>query len=195
MQATAWAAGMAAQPHTVHVVRRGWHSGLVIERAALLAAGIIPEVADFPSAPYLEFGWGDRAYYMSPDPTVWLTLQAAFAPTPAVLHVAPLDHPLAGRRVDVIALDLSERGFADLVKAVADTFESRSDGLVRPIASGLSPGAHFFAARGTFHLLNTCNTWVASMLAAGGVHIDPTEIATVGDLMGRVHSARPRPAA
>lgn len=195
MQAKEWARGAVTPDDTVYVVRHGWHAGLVIERAALLAIGVLPEAGDFPGSPFLEFGWGDRAYYMSPDPTAWLTLRAAFAPTPAVLHVSPLAHPLAGTSLDAISVELSKRGFAGLVQAVADTFERRSNGPQGPIASGLSPGARFYAARGTFHLFNTCNTWVASMLAAGGVPIDPTGIATADDLMRRVRSALPRQAA
>jgi hypothetical protein len=107
MQAPERAAGMAATPHTVHVVRHGWHSGLVIERAALLATGVLREAAGFPGAPFLEFGWGDRDYYMSSDPTAWLTVRAAFAPTPAVLHVSPIARPLAGTSLDAIPVDLS----------------------------------------------------------------------------------------
>ncbi len=53
-----------AQPtmHLVHVVRHGWHSGIVV-RAADVPEHAWPARREFIGAEYLEVGWGDRAYY------------------------------------------------------------------------------------------------------------------------------------
>jgi hypothetical protein len=59
----------------------------------------------------------------------------------------------------------------------------------------LSPDARFYAARGTFHFLNNCNTWVATILAAGGIDIDPDGIVTASHLMRRARAAAQRLAA
>lgn len=81
-------------PITVHVVRHGWHSGLVIRRD-LIPRGAWPEHDGFPGARFLEVGWGDRAFYQSPDAGIALALEASFASGGSVLQVTGLDRPPA----------------------------------------------------------------------------------------------------
>jgi uncharacterized protein (TIGR02117 family) len=185
-------AGAPAADHIVYVMRRGWHAGLIVERAALLRAGQPAEAADFPAAAFLEFGWGDRRYYMAPDPTPGMALRAALTPTPAVLHVEPRGRPPDGATPDALAVALSEADFARLARALSETFERRPGEIATPIAPGQRPGARFYVATGRFHLLNTCNTWIARTLAAAGVAIDPRGTATAGDLMRRLRAAGAR---
>ena len=63
--------------NTIFVTSNGWHSSIVIARADL-PYGRIPEVEDFPHARFLEFGWGDGEYYPAKDPTIAMTLRAAW---------------------------------------------------------------------------------------------------------------------
>ena len=60
------AADAQATMHPVHVVRHGWHSGIVV-RAADVPEHAWPARREFADAEYLEVGWGDRAYYPAPD--------------------------------------------------------------------------------------------------------------------------------
>jgi hypothetical protein len=126
---------------------------------------------------------------MSPDPTLWLTLNAALAPTPAVLHIAPRGDPAGSAAQDILTMHLSDDSFIGLATAISETVDRRSAPVARPIAWGRSPGARFYKALGSFHLFNTCNTWVASVLAAGGLPIDPDGIITAGDLMRQARAA------
>ena len=79
---------------TIHVTSNGWHTGIVVPRAAL-PADVIPEAVDFGDARYLSFGWGDAAYYPAPQPGLELLLSAAFALLPWSRTVALLLVPLA----------------------------------------------------------------------------------------------------
>ena len=63
-------------------------SGIVIARATL-PTGAVPEAADFPDAPYLEFGWGDAEYYPAPRPTLGMALRAALETGEAGLAKIP----------------------------------------------------------------------------------------------------------
>ena len=47
---------------TIYVASNGWHSAIVLPRAAL-PPGVLLEAADFPRAAYLSFGWGDATYF------------------------------------------------------------------------------------------------------------------------------------
>ena len=170
-----------AGPHTrlVHVTSNGWHTAIVVPAPALVATGAIPEAEDFSGAAFLEFGWGDRTYYPAENKTVGMTLAAALVSTPAVMHLA--GHQAAPEyetRYELIPVELSEEGFRRLAKTLAAEFERPVGGRAEPISRGLYPHSYFYHAHGDFHLFNTCNTWTARMLSAGGVALSPSGIVT-----------------
>lgn len=177
----------------IHVVSNGWHTGLVIARADL-PAGRIPEAADLPDARYLEFGWGDREYYPSRDPTVGMALAAALTPSPAVLHLAGREATprSAAPDIEVLAVAVTAAGLDRLVARIDEAFERPAGGRAAIIAPGLYPGSHFYPAHGEFHLFNTCNTWIADKLAAAGVTL-PSGVITADDLMRRLRAALAKP--
>ena len=72
----------------IQVASNGWHTAIVVPAPALAATGLLPEARDFRGARFLEFGWGDRVYYPAEEKTIGMTLAAALAPTPAVMHMA-----------------------------------------------------------------------------------------------------------
>ena len=177
-----------ARTHLIRVVSNGWHTAIVAPRPALVATGLLPEAADFPGAAFLEFGWGDRVYYPAKDKTLGMTLAAALTPTPAVMHMAGLAAPPADDTItmEVVSLALTEAGFRRLAEALDAEFERPVGGRAAPVSRGLYPGSNFYNARGEFHLFNTCNTWTARMLRAGGVAVSPSGIVTAGGLMARL---------
>lgn len=184
-------ADQGPRSHAVRVVSNGWHTAIVIGRAELIATGLLPEADDFPQARFLEFGWGDRVYYPAREPTIGMALGAALTPTPAVMHMAGLSRPPELTYLDgeVAPLALSQAGFRRLAAALAGTFERPAGGRAKPVSRGLYPDSHFYHAQGSFHLFNTCNTWTARMLRAGGVTLSPTGVITADDLMERLRAA------
>ena len=178
--------------HLVQVASNGWHTAIVVPAHALAAAGSLPEAADFPGAAFLEFGWGDRVYYPAREKTLGMALAAALAPTPAVMHMAGLAAAPgdgdSGR--EVVSVALSEAGLRRLIDALAAAFERPAGGRAPPVARGLYPGSRFYDAHGSFHLFNTCNTWTARMLRAGGVGLSPSGIVTADGLMARLRAAQ-----
>ena len=177
--------------HVLHVVSNGWHTAIVIPRPAIAATGLLPEAADFPDAAFLEFGWGDRTYYPAKKKTLGMALGAALTATPAVMYMAGLAVPprQAGGGAEVLRVTLSETGFRRLVRALADQFERPAGGRTAPISRGLYPDSNFYNADGTFYLFNTCNTWTARVLRAGGLRLSPAGIITATGLMTRLRVA------
>ena len=175
----------------IQVASNGWHTAIVVPAPALAATGLLPETADFPDAAFLEFGWGDRVYYPAKEKTLGMTLAAALTPTPAVMHMAglaaPPDH--RGTGLEVVSVALTEGGFLNLVEALAAGFERPGGARARAISRGLYPDSRFYNALGEFHLFNTCNTWTARMLRAGGVALSPAGIVTADGLMARLRTA------
>ena len=175
----------------IQVASNGWHTAIVVPAPDLAATGLLPETADFPDAVFLEFGWGDRVYYPAKEKTLGMTLAAALTPTPAVMHMAglaaPPDH--RGTGLEVISVALTEGGFLNLVEALAAGFERPAGARARAISRGLYPDSRFYNALGEFHLFNTCNTWTARMLRAGGLALSPSGIVTADGLMARLRAA------
>ena len=181
----------------VHIVRHGWHSGIVV-RAADVPEHAWPARREFIGAEYLEVGWGDRAYYPAPDPSVWLGLRALLWPTAGVLHMVafsgPVEHYFAS--AEIVVLQLTPQGFAQMVAAISASHELDAAGQPIPFGPGLYGTSRFYASREAFHLFATCNVWVAAMLREAGVPVSPTLSPTSGALFAKLrrHGQVIRPA-
>lgn len=175
----------------VHVLSNGWHTAVVLARADVAASGALPEAAHFPDAAFFEFSWGDRAYFMAPDPSLGMTLEAALVPTPAVMHLVGLALPprLAYPEAEVVTVNMSRAGLRRLIDALAGQFERPDGASAAPISRGLVANSHFYPAQGRFHLFNTCNTWTARKLRTAGVDVSPSGVVTADELMQRLHTA------
>ena len=177
---------------TVHVVRHGWHSGLVIPRDRLP-----PEVwpDSLPTARSLEVGWGDRAFYQSPDAGLALALEASFASGGSVLHVTGLDRPPGEGfpRAEITTIELSARGAEALARFVSRAYARDASGAPIDLGPGLHPGSRFYAATGRYSLFHTCNSWIAEALRAGGCPITPAWALTGGNLVFQARRCGPSP--
>ena len=167
----------------VFIVIHRWHSGVVLPRAAL-APEIVPEVADFPDADYLEFGWGDRDYYEGKR-GAWVILRAALWPTPGVLHVASC----SGRVVTcfpysrIVSLDMPDSALQRLSEKLSGSFQRGAQPKAEPLRPGLYGDSRFYPSREKFYLLKTCNTWTARLLQAAGYPVRPASSLTVDTVM------------
>ena len=169
---------------TIYVVSHGWHTGIVIRRDDI-SAEAWPESGRFPAAPFLEVGWGDRAFYESPDAGVSLAFKAAFSSAASVLHVAGFDRPASESfpRSEIVAIDLSVRGMQSLSRFVSRAYARDAAGQPIELGPGLYHGSRFYAATGRYSLVYTCNTWIADALRAGGCPITPAWAVTASNLL------------
>ncbi|MBM3558475.1 MAG: DUF2459 domain-containing protein [Alphaproteobacteria bacterium] len=175
--------GLGSGP-VVHITSTGWHTGVVLTRADL-PAGALPEAADFPDAPWLEVGWGDRDFYQTREKTLAITLAAALLPTPATIHMAGLRGPPQSvfPVAEVVTLQLAPAAFVRLVAYIDAAFDRGGAARVAANAPGLYNFSLFYPAMGTFHLLNTCNVWTARALAAAGLPIKTFGASHAEDLL------------
>jgi uncharacterized protein (TIGR02117 family) len=179
---------------TVHVVRHGWHSGLVMWRDQI-PSGAWPEHDRFPAARFLEVEWGDRAFYQSPDAGSALALEASFASGGSVLHVTGLDRPPAElvAHVEITTVELSAGGAAALARFVSRAYARDTSGAPIDLGPGLYPGSRFYASTGRYSLFYTCNSWIAEALRAGGCPITPAWALTGGNLAFQARRCGPPP--
>lgn len=146
-----------------------------------------PEAADFPAATWLEVGWGDRAFYQAREPTLGMALRAAFG-SASVLHVVAVEGPLETffGGAEIVELALSHEGMTALIRFVAATVARGGGARAAPLGPGRYGRSAFYPARGTYSLLNTCNTWVAEALEAAGCGVAPSLATTAEGLMSQV---------
>lgn len=167
----------AERLRVVYVVRRAHHSGIAIATADWPNRDW-SVLANFPQARYLEFGWGDAAYYQAPDPSLGVTIAAVFWPTPTVMEVIPWQIVAEGVvDTETVALRVSDAELQAIAKSIDDSF-------VQPISatgSGYdapSGRALFYHARGKFHMFRMCNRWTAERLQLAGCSVRPRLLMT-----------------
>jgi hypothetical protein len=168
---------------TVYVVHHGaLHTGLTLKRADI-PRGSWPASRDYARSNYIEVGWGDNDGYRKPL-TSGIAMKALAGSRRTVLLADGFSQAIRAKYNDpkftVLAVDLSEAGFARLCDHIQQTYALNEKG--EPIRLG----AGWYRARGTYSAFNTCNTWVASGLRQAGCPITPAMCLTPGQLLSQV---------
>lgn len=149
----------------IQVVKRGYHSGIVLPREALTEE-TLPESSDFADEQYLEFGWGDGEYYPAEEATVSLGVKALFFSSSTVLQIIGLTDFSSLDPTDTATISLTPAAFARLVSFISQTVARDHFPKATAVAQGNNPRNAFYPAKGSFSLYNNCNTWVANALNA-----------------------------
>ena len=162
----------AERSRVVYVVRRGHHTGVAMAVADLPNRDW-PVLKSFPQARYLEFGWGDAAYYQAPDPSLGVTIAAVFWPTPTVMEVVPWQ-AVAETTEDseTVVLHVSDAELQAIAQSIDDSFVQP----ISPTGKGYRVAggqALFYHARGKFHTFRMCNRWTAERLQLAGCSVRP----------------------
>lgn len=124
-----------------------------------------------PAAEWLVVGWGARGFYTTVGSYTDLnpaTIWQGMTGDDAVMHLDVAGHftGLPG----LTYLPLSKAQFAALVARIDASFLHDQTGVAVALPTpGLGTHDAFFAAKGHFNLLNTCNAWIGETLRAAGV--------------------------
>lgn len=173
-----------ANAQKIHLVSHGWHSGIVLPRAALAGEGAAAALRNlatrFRDYDQIEFGWGEARFYRS-TPTIsdvdWrLAAEALFTPGGRAGVVQVVGVPDDLRHVfpaaEIVPIHVSPAGLARLLARLDAAFRLQ-DG--QPIEEG--PGLYgpslFYAGTGRFWFGNVCNHWTARLLNAAGLPVAP----------------------
>jgi len=125
------------------------------------------------SATHVAVGWGDKGFFLE-TPT-WKDLKAStafnalFRPSASCVHMAYTRPDLYA---DTASVRVSVEQYRDLVNFVKNSLIRDDDGQFVPIVGfGYGTTDAFFNAKGSYHLFNTCNSWVGRGLGAAGVRV------------------------
>jgi uncharacterized protein (TIGR02117 family) len=121
--------------------------------------------------PWIEFGWGDRAFMLETptwhDLRLSTSIKALAGWGPSAMHVEYVARP---RDYDVAELHISEAQHERLLRAILQSFRRRPDGrVIRIDAPGYFDTDAFFDAVPSYSLRLTCNEWVRSVASEAGL--------------------------
>jgi uncharacterized protein (TIGR02117 family) len=181
-------AGDAPKRHTLYVIASGWHTEIGLSAAAL-SGPLAALQSAMPSARYVVFGWGQRDYYMAPNPGLGDLLGAGL-PGPSVVLVIPLTQAPAeffGAGASVYAIPVSDDGLDRLAQFLWGYIAQDAQHHPRRIGDGPYPGSVFYASSGTYSLSNTCNTWTAEALHVAGVPVSAEGVVVAGGVTDQLN--------
>ncbi|HJO92768.1 MAG TPA: DUF2459 domain-containing protein [Victivallales bacterium] len=171
-----------AKKITIFVVSHRHHSGIVIP-GNYVKLNYLKNSKSFLHAKYIEFGYGDRNYYMSTNPGLSQGITALFWPTESVIHVVIINKSLEKifPSSKIYKIRITEEKLRLLNKYIFDSFKYQNKNNP-PIAKGRYLNSYFYAGSRNFYIFNTCNTWVAKALKYSGYNINPYFIASQSSL-------------
>lgn len=175
----------------VYLLDNGFHTDLVVPRAALIEGGgpLAEATARLAPGDWVLIGWGDATFYVDQSPIRDRLADGARAfLRPGNASVVMLDPEASDparrfRAEDRRTLRLSSAGMAALRARVQASLATDATG--RAVVAAARPGddARFFRSRETFWIGHLCNHWTAELLSAAGVPIRPWRAATSGEVM------------
>lgn len=176
----------------LHLYSNGYHSDIGAP------ASIFPEDHPlrrlYPDAETFLIGWGDNAFYRSDGTNYWLGLDALVPPSPTVFHVA-YNATEASRYLgpnDDLAIGVSREGASRFVAYVDRYLVLDQSGEPVRIADGKVVGRSvFLRSRGSFHILNVCNQWMARALRTAGVDVNARAAWLAGPLIRQARKRGP----
>ena len=171
-------------PGDVYIVRQGLHTGFVVPATAIQSQ--LPQLHErFADTPYLEFDWGDKAYYQAEEITSGLTMRAILWPTESVMRAVAIperpDIHFTDNEVEALCLDSKQ--YSLLVGFIEQSFYQDSDGNIIKSENGTDGDSQFYKGEGHYYLFNTCNNWTAKGLRSAGLGISPAFKFTAGSTM------------
>ncbi|MBM4094212.1 MAG: TIGR02117 family protein [Planctomycetes bacterium] len=127
---------------------------------------------DTSRATHVAIGWGDRAFFIETpqwsDLRLSTAARALFWPTASCLHVSMTVPEQLG--ADARSVTISVREYEQLVTTVNASFRVDANGAkVQVPHVAYSGDDAFFEAHGSYHCLNTCNSWVGRAMRSAGI--------------------------
>lgn len=169
-----------AERIAAYLLDNGFHTDLVVPRAALMRRGgpLARAVAELAPGDWIVIGWGDAKFYVDQSPMGSRLpdgARAFFRPgNPSVLMLDPeVEDPRTRYAADGrAALILTRAAFDRMADRIEGSLDLSGGG---PRIAAVRPGddARFFASRETFSILHLCNHWSAQVLNAAGLPIRP----------------------
>ena len=165
----------SAENFTVYLLTNGVHLDIVVPKENNIKdwETVLSIPARYSAqVKYISFGWGDKAFYMNTpewsDLKASTAFQAIFLKNPSAMHVTYYHQITVNDHCVAISIDSVE--YAKLTAQIQDKLKNDS-GNKAILIPDFSYGSddQFYESKGIYHLFNTCNTWVNTVLKKSGM--------------------------
>lgn len=154
--------------HTVFIIKQAWHTGIVIDINNKTIA-YLPVLKHYSEYDFVDIGWGDDVYWRSENPGWLLAADALLAPTKSVLRVSAFSMPkeyLTAFSEMSLRFELTDNQLKKLSKFIDKSFKKDEDDKLIIIEHNSNFSSAFYRSVYSYHLFNTCNTWVGRAFKA-----------------------------
>ena len=166
--------------HQIYFIKQNWHTAIVFNTQEL-DSNLFRDYTPFKESHLIDIGWGDEKFYQYPGFDSGLAFNALFYATPSTLRVEGIslsNEDYFSLSEIVIELNVSEKQFISICNYINRTFYIEDDGSTSILGRKANGKIIFYKANGSYHLFNTCNTWLAKGLKESGIEIEENIILT-----------------
>jgi hypothetical protein len=183
----ALAAPLPAPPpgaYRVFVADWGYHTSVVVEQPRGWALGPRGE----ERAPFLEYAWGDRRFYMESDYRPHAVFATLALPTASVLYLDGRPDPpqLGGARL-LVARAVDAATVRALLAELERSFRrAPGGGRAEPYPPAVGYAGRFYPAHGAYLWARSCNWWTVARLEGAGLAGSGAGVVFSGQVAGRL---------
>lgn len=152
--------------YSVYVVDWGYHTAVILEQPRAWRLG--PDGDE--NAAFVEYAWGDRAFYMESNYWPHAVFAALFLPTESVTYLDGWTRvPVRGYR-SMHVRNVSAMELRALASELEASIVRDADGIRRPAFPPVAGyDGRFYPGVGSYVWSTNCNRWTADRLAAVGL--------------------------
>ena len=166
--------------HKIYFIKQNWHTAIVFN-AGELNSDLFREFNSFSQFSLIDIGWGDEEFYQYPGFDSGLAFKALFYATPSTLRVEGINltkEDYFDLSEIVIELEVSDEQFKKICNYINKTFYINDAGETSILNKKADGKIIFYKSNGSYHLFNTCNTWLAKALRESGIEIEDNILLT-----------------
>ena len=175
--------GPVLGPYRVFVADWGYHSSIVVEQPPGWQMGPPGE----EGAPFLEFAWGDRRFYMESNyKAIFATL---FLPTESVMYLDGRRSPprVSGEARAVFVRTVDAAALRALLTELERSFVHAPSGKhAAPFPPAPGYSGRFYPAHGAYLWAGDCNWWTVERLRGAGLAGRGAGVVFSGQVAGRL---------
>jgi len=166
--------------HKIYFIKQNWHTAIVFNTQELNSV-LFREFNSFSHFSLIDIGWGDEVFYQYPGFDSGLAFKALFYSTPSTIRVEGINltkEEYFDLSEIVIELEVSDGQFKNICAFINKTFYINDAGETSILNKKAGGKIIFYKSNGSYHLFNTCNTWLARGLRESGVEIEDNILLT-----------------
>lgn len=168
------------EEYRIYFIKQRWHTAIVINIKDINSESF-REFDVFKYYKLIDIGWGDEEFYQIPGFDSGLAYKALFHSTPATLRIEGIGiskEEYFNLSEIVIELVVSDMQFRDICNYINQSFNLDTEGNVQVLNKQAGGKIIFYKAKDSYHLFNTCNTWLAKCLNQAGICVEDNILLT-----------------